>query len=772
MASQWQPSQLGEQLNEWASLTVVRALNGHARAVEIAAWVKALPPDVTTAWVTARGTPNEFESFDAWLSDALLVAGTAPTALASGALGGFDELEHLLSRSESRGRVLLVVDNFDEIRDEQVLGRLTRLLGLNEHLHLLVRCRGAHPIESMAPEGIEVKVIRTRARPSGGDIAGALVPLLDHPWSERVRDDVLAWLATATEEEASERAPQGAQTAQRRRPSGSPRGSEARQASAPRPPRTATEPSSPALAFSEAASSQDWEAVDRLWFGSVAAMLSDDPVLLQETLENLPTDLVRANPTMEVLREALQTAATDDDGSKTATARAFADICARLVTSRWASMSLNELLVVGTGALIQLRMVGRLEDSEALGDRLSARSAALGATQQAARGRLGLFHLHRGITFTLLGDDANAVRSYNRAWEQAIGGHVDFVRSHAAANMALTYALRGETAQARRWLQRHHSLDTRRWPGHDRLSVAGHLAAAILALDRLDTTEAREQLGHLSDHAASSELWPFIALLHARLAIHIGTARQALIQVERLRTVRDRDLVARGAASALVTRAQADLFIATGQGERAQELIERARRGSGLHSLPAARLRVLGGQIESGRYVDRLTWDPATSTRDRLEMLLIGALAGLRRRDERTASRLVNQAVEIYGETGILSAFASIPLQDLNRLMELADQSLGPGDLAVLAQQPPMYPAHLVLVSLSEREQAVLHALATTASRQSIADSLFVSVNTVKTQLASIYGKLGATSRATALRKAVEHGLLTDEDGRQAGPVP
>ena len=54
----------------------------------------------------------------------------------------------------------------------------------------------------------------------------------------------------------------------------------------------------------------------------------------------------------------------------------------------------------------------------------------------------------------------------------------------------------------------------------------------------------------------------------------------------------------------------------------------------------------------------------------------------------------------------------------------------------------------------------MLEALAGTGSRQTIADSLFVSLNTVKTQLESIYRKVGATTRSETLAKAREHDLL------------
>ena len=42
-----------------------------------------------------------------------------------------------------------------------------------------------------------------------------------------------------------------------------------------------------------------------------------------------------------------------------------------------------------------------------------------------------------------------------------------------------------------------------------------------------------------------------------------------------------------------------------------------------------------------------------------------------------------------------------------------------------------------------------------------IADDMDVSVNTIKSHVRAIYGKLGVTTRRTAVLKALEHGLLT-----------
>ncbi|MGY0488097.1 response regulator transcription factor [Streptomyces sp. WG-D5] len=62
---------------------------------------------------------------------------------------------------------------------------------------------------------------------------------------------------------------------------------------------------------------------------------------------------------------------------------------------------------------------------------------------------------------------------------------------------------------------------------------------------------------------------------------------------------------------------------------------------------------------------------------------------------------------------------------------------------------------------LTDRELAVLRSLLRQeASLRQIADDLYVSYNTVKTHTRSVYRKLGARSRAEALLRAEELGLI------------
>jgi LuxR family maltose regulon positive regulatory protein len=76
----------------------------------------------------------------------------------------------------------------------------------------------------------------------------------------------------------------------------------------------------------------------------------------------------------------------------------------------------------------------------------------------------------------------------------------------------------------------------------------------------------------------------------------------------------------------------------------------------------------------------------------------------------------------------------------------------------VTAAQPPPEP-------LTERELAVLHRLGQGLSTQDIAAALYLSVNTVKTHLKSIYRKLGTSGRSGTARRARELDLLPPYSG-------
>ncbi len=74
----------------------------------------------------------------------------------------------------------------------------------------------------------------------------------------------------------------------------------------------------------------------------------------------------------------------------------------------------------------------------------------------------------------------------------------------------------------------------------------------------------------------------------------------------------------------------------------------------------------------------------------------------------------------------------------------------GPSWLSVIPPPP----------ELSERELAVLRLLPTRMSQREIGDALYVSLNTVKSHVRSIFRKLDATSRTEAVEHARRLQLL------------
>jgi len=67
--------------------------------------------------------------------------------------------------------------------------------------------------------------------------------------------------------------------------------------------------------------------------------------------------------------------------------------------------------------------------------------------------------------------------------------------------------------------------------------------------------------------------------------------------------------------------------------------------------------------------------------------------------------------------------------------------------------------------ALTERELFVLRLVASGASNSNIAESLSISINTVKSHLKNILGKLQLENRTQAATYALKHGLVSSRDG-------
>lgn len=110
--------------------------------------------------------------------------------------------------------------------------------------------------------------------------------------------------------------------------------------------------------------------------------------------------------------------------------------------------------------------------------------------------------------------------------------------------------------------------------------------------------------------------------------------------------------------------------------------------------------------------------------------------------------RVVGAVRSGLGEEAFREAWSEGRAMELERAVEYALEPREPS-------APPSRPA-----GLSAREVEVLRLVANGMTNAQVARELFISPNTVNRHLNSIYGKLGASSRAAATRFAAEHRLV------------
>jgi LuxR family transcriptional regulator, maltose regulon positive regulatory protein len=146
--------------------------------------------------------------------------------------------------------------------------------------------------------------------------------------------------------------------------------------------------------------------------------------------------------------------------------------------------------------------------------------------------------------------------------------------------------------------------------------------------------------------------------------------------------------------------------------------------------------------------------------------LLLEAIARDALRDAGAASRALERALEVAEPGGLLYPFLLHPAPDL-----LERQSrLGSTHAALIAEILNLLSGHTPAArpedaeplqeALSETELRVLRYLPTNLRGPEIASELFVSLNTIRAHLRNIYAKLGVHSRADAVKRARELGLL------------
>jgi LuxR family maltose regulon positive regulatory protein len=218
-----------------------------------------------------------------------------------------------------------------------------------------------------------------------------------------------------------------------------------------------------------------------------------------------------------------------------------------------------------------------------------------------------------------------------------------------------------------------------------------------------------------------------------------------------------------------VALSQGDLDTAVRWAGQATEEADASPYYPHLGLTPARILIAQGNKAEAAALLDACA-HKARAEGWQYGLVVVRALQSLAARNLDEALDYVAKALALAAPEGYIRTFVDLgePMQAL--LQEAARREIEPAYVAqLLAAFGPAMPAddttlrgHPSMVeSLSERESQALALLADGKTNQEIAQTMYVSINTVKTHLKNVYGKLGVNDRRQAVAKAKALDLLS-----------
>lgn len=397
---------------------------------------------------------------------------------------------------------------------------------------------------------------------------------------------------------------------------------------------------------------------------------------------------------------------------------------------------------------------------------------------------------------------------------------------HNLALLAWIRANRGEIAEATVILARINSTD---WPTgvlDSPCAAAANLAAALVAIEAQDWSSASVAISAARNNVASDDQWGSVDALDAIVALGVGESQRARSLMEAATRRGRSDSVVNPLMTEWLEAIRLVTGIATGS-QISQSITSPIRASAGLdraRRVSAARLALtMGDSGQAERLVEPVLTATEASPRQLCDALLITAAAQLRKSapassaqsvltvagapsdhtpnqtDQHTATSvrarsgpeartrvgqrsvrsrdtkiawLLGRSAAVIQEHRMSASIVLLSPPDLTAIEETAKLHSDPrvrehlgstARLSLLRSEP------VVRGILTRRERVVLSELTVSASVAEIASTLFVSPNTVKSQLRTLYKKLGVGTRGEALEVAKQLGLLEPGERQRRG---
>lgn len=502
-------------------------------------------------------------------------------------------------------------------------------------------------------------------------------------------------------------------------------------------------------AFTHACIADDDERVQRLWAENVVGLFGRYPARLAAAIALLPAERIEQSPslayTLAMTRAVPDVPAPESDRRVLATLGAPVE----LMGERIEGLPEADVLFLGVGHMIKLRLRGRVRESLEFGEKIASRLGH-GRHHEALHAQ---FEMQHALSWTLAGETERATVLYESAWRTA-SSHPTYVAPNAAANLSLLHTMRGEETKARLWLDRHRQASHEEWWGGPLAGAGAVIAEGMRAVDRLDEDAARSAVHEIEPRMLDLELWPFAVYLVVLTELHFGCPEAA---AARLESVVQRQRPTHGSTAKTLTDILA-VKVQLARGDiRAAMAAARAMHAQSPEAFIAqARVELFAGRSAQAAVAARRARSARKLTeREQLDAMLITFAAASRDEDpDAGRESLAEQIRVLLGRTGAWRALRAVP-EALIVDLTISDAA---GEAYAAARD--VYPDAVDYVALTDREKELVRSLAEGLSRIDIARRHSVSINTVKTQFTVLYRKLGAADRATALERAASAGYL------------
>jgi LuxR family maltose regulon positive regulatory protein len=522
-------------------------------------------------------------------------------------------------------------------------------------------------------------------------------------------------------------------------------------------------------ALGHAVQAQDWDLGTALaaqhWFELFVRGQSD---ALRGLVDAIPVDRLDRDAEL-----AAAMACTALDAGDTASARRHLDRAASAETGLPEDRRRAYLETMALARLYLARQEGDFDGALSAADTLLEEAAGHGAWSHDARRALVHGKLGETALWAFRFDRARAELHEAIALARAIG--LDYVAVGALAQLSLLEQIDVGPERSVAIAREAISLAERRgWVAIPQTAGAHATLAAAALLSDLRPDDAEQHLSRARDALADVDLRQIaflVAVVSARVHAADGRPDDALHELQGFE-VTHRSLATTPFERTMIACTRVRVLTVMGDLQGARNRLAEVA-GEPWPVVAATEARMLLAEGDAAAAVDLLTH--ASSDVDlgtAVERLVTLAIAHDATGDTAAASRAVEEALEDCERSGHRWPFieAGRRMENLLRAQirhGTAHRAIVGELIAAFEDRLPVRRAVAPLLEpLSDREQAILRYLPTTLSNREIASELFVTTNTVKTHLRSIYRKLDVARRRDAVDRARDLRLLSSGLGR------